>query len=246
MKEERWMQTLKAPLDRQVIKRLALPVGQCQEFCKSQNEDWLWKKLFIFRVTFLTFFRQLNKWTNNAYWHCYRSPPVLLFWTENFLKSQKEKNRKVAHFFLFFLNLAKCLQKISVVYKICRPHPHPASPTLHLLRPESACLLTSNPPLLMNTFDIHICNCACDCIWICICQNCDEKNTTRISVRTYTFAGPGLTQQADYSPGTLHRRRPPPLTVSGHDHLHFTKTRLLFKKDGTWGSLALASQLWPL
>ena len=40
-KEESWMQTLKAPLDGQVIKRLAFPVGQCQEFCKSQNEDWL-------------------------------------------------------------------------------------------------------------------------------------------------------------------------------------------------------------
>ena len=39
MKEERWRQTLKAPLDGQVIKRLAFPVGQCQEFCKSQNED---------------------------------------------------------------------------------------------------------------------------------------------------------------------------------------------------------------
>ena len=39
MKEERWMQTLKAPLDRRVIKRVALPVGQCQEFCKSQKED---------------------------------------------------------------------------------------------------------------------------------------------------------------------------------------------------------------
>ena len=48
-----------------------------------------------------------------------------------------------------------------------------------------------------------------------------------------SFTGPGLTRQADYSPGTLHRRRPPPLTVSGHDHLHFTKTRLLFTKDGT-------------
>ena len=80
MKEERWMQTLKEPLDWQVIKRVALPVEQCQEFCKSQNEDWLLKKLFIFRGTFLTFFlyfRQLNKRTKSAYWHCYRSPPVL-------------------------------------------------------------------------------------------------------------------------------------------------------------------------
>ena len=63
---------------------------------------------------------------------------------------------------------------LSCVYKICRTHPHPAPPSLHLLRPESACLLTSNPPLL-NTFEICICKCACDCIWICICQNCDVK-----------------------------------------------------------------------
>ena len=172
-------------------------------------------------------------------------PSRSFFWREHFLKPQKEKNRTVAHFFLFFSQSGKMFaNNLSCVYKICRTHPHPAPPSLHLLRPESACLLTSNPPLL-NTFDIRTCNCACDCIWICICQNCDEKNTTRISVRTYTFTGPGLTQ-GDYSPGTLHQRRPPPLTLSEHHHLHFTETRLLFTKDGTWGSLALASQLWPL
>ena len=127
MKEERWMQTLKEPLDWQVIKRVALPVEQCQEFCKSQNEDWLLKKLFIFRGTFLTFFlyfRQLNKRTKSAYWHCYRSPPVLFFGGNISSNHRKRKIGQWHIFSCFFLNLAKCLQTISVVCTKSAAHTH--------------------------------------------------------------------------------------------------------------------------
>ena len=87
------------------------------------------KKLFIFRgklLTFFLYFRQLNKRTNNAYWHCYRSPPVLFFWREHFLKPQKDKNRTrtLAHFFPVFFSMWQNVCKKSQLCTKSAAHTH--------------------------------------------------------------------------------------------------------------------------
>ena len=84
-------------------------------------------------------------------------PLPFCFFGGNISSNHRKRKRGRGQWHIFFLFLSQSgkmfAKNLSCVQNL-PPTPCPAPPTLHLIAPESACLLTLNPPLL-NTFDIY-------------------------------------------------------------------------------------------
>ena len=131
--------------------------------------------------------------------------------------SSNHRKRKIGQWHIFFLFFSQCgkmfAKNLSCVQNLPpTPTPCPTYSTPSRAWVSLLSLLTSNPPLL-NTFDMRICNCACDCIWICICQNCDEK--TR---QGYLYVRTDILHRARTDPAgwLLTWNSPPEASPSSH------------------------------